>query len=155
MAQGNETSAIYLDVFTNHYGTLVETLPVKLLAAKFVSAKIIKFSDKDEILKGDTAEEKTHRFLQHIVNPLKSGNSETFLKMLVVTEKHGGQYVYFAQNTRRDLSKRETSRETIIAASEDNPDNPGVIASEIEAQGSLYWFSILCKVRIYAGYICN
>ena len=66
MVKGNEKSseksAIYLDIFTNHYGTLVEALPVKSLAAKFVSAKIIEFSDQDEILKGDTAEENACRF---------------------------------------------------------------------------------------------
>ena len=139
MAEGNQTSAIHLEVFTDHYATLIETLPVKSLAAKFVSAKIIEFSDQDEILKGETPQDKARRFLQHIVNTLKSGNSETFLTMLDVIEKHGGQYAHLAHNIRRDLSKRETSRETTVAASEDNPDNSDVVTPESEAQGlSIY-----------------
>ena len=114
MAEGNQTSTIHLEVFTDHYATLIETLPVKSLAAKFVSAKIIQFSDQDEILKGETPQDKARRFLQHISNTLKSGNSEKFLTMLDVIEKRGGQYAYLAHNIRRDLSKCETSREKIL-----------------------------------------
>ena len=38
--KGKEKSEIYLDVFIDHYATLVDALPVKPLIAKFVSAKI-------------------------------------------------------------------------------------------------------------------
>ena len=137
MAQGKGKSPIYLEVFTEHYATLVETLPVKSLTSKFVSAKIIRFSEQEEILNGDTSEEKARRFLQYIVNPLKSGNSEAFLKMLDVIEKHGGQYAHLAHNIRRDLSKRDISREkTYTATGEDSPDISDMVTSESEAQGS-------------------
>ena len=137
MAEGKGKCPIYLEVFTEHYATLVEALPVKSLAGKFVSENIIGFSDKEEILKGDTSDEKARRFLQHIVNPLKSGNSETFLKMLDVIEKHGGQYTHLAHNIRRDLSERDISREkTVTATGEDSPDIPDIVTSESEAQGS-------------------
>ena len=148
MAKGNQKSAIHLEVFTDHYATLIETLPVKSLVAKFVSAKIIEFSDQDEILKGETPEDKARRFLQHIVNTLKSGNSETFLAMLDVIEKHGGQYAHLAHNIRKDLSKRESSRETTVAVSEDHPDNPDVVTPKSKAQGSSHWRSILV-VQLY------
>ena len=132
MAKGNQKCATYFEVFTDHYATLVEALPVKSLAAKFVSTKIITFSDQDDILKGDTAEERATRFLRHIATPLETGNSETFLKMLDVIDKYGGQYAYLAQNIRRDISKHKT----VVTNSEDHPDNPDVVVSpKNEVQG--------------------
>ena len=128
MAEIEEKSEVFFDVFTKHYATLIESLPVKSLIARFISAKIIKFSDQDEILKGDTSEEKARRFLQHVAIPLQSGNSETFRKMLDVIEKHGGQYAYLAKNIKTDLSKRGI----VISDSEDVPD--GVVAVP-ETQG--------------------
>ena len=63
MAVTKQKSAeVFLGVFTDHYTTLIETLPVKSLIARFVSAKIIKFSDDDKILKGDAEEEKARCF---------------------------------------------------------------------------------------------
>ena len=128
MAKSKEESQVYLEVFTDHYSTLVEALPVKSLIAKFVTAKIIKFSDQDDILKGDTTEEKARRFLQHVAIPLGTGNSETFFKMLNVVEKHGGQYAYLTKNIKVDL----LSRGIIISDNEDAPD--GVVS---ENKGTL------------------
>ena len=144
-SKGNENSEIYLDVFIDHYATLVDALPVKSLVAKFVSAKIIKFSDEEEILKGETTEDRGIRFLRHIATPLETGNSETFLKMLDVIEKHGGQYAYLAQNIRRDISKRVTN----VPSSQDHPDNPDVVAlTKNEVQGMLHKLNINdCKYR--------
>ena len=132
MAVTKEKSAeVFLDVFTDHYATLIETLPVKSLIAKFVSAKIINFSDQNEILKGDTDEEKARRFLRHIVSPLETGNPETFRKMLSVVEEHGGAYAYLAKNIKVDLSKRGV----IMSDSEDVPD---AAVTENKSVGTLY-----------------
>ena len=133
MAKSEEDSAkICLDVFTEHYATLTEALPVKSLIAKFVSAKIIKFSDQDEIMKGDTAEEKARIFLRHIAKPLETLNCESLFKMLNVVEKHGGQYAYLAKNIKIDLVKCGV----VIPDSEDIPDG-------IKTPGTL---CVLCKI---------
>ena len=143
--KGKEKSEIYLDVFTDHFATLVDALPVKSLVAKFVSAKIITFSDLDEILKGETTDERGFRFLRHIGTHLETGNSETFLKMLDIIDKHGRQYAYLAQNIRRDISKRVAN----VPSSEDHPDNPDVVAlTKNEVQGMLHKLNINnCKYR--------
>ena len=133
MAKSEEDSAqICLDVFTDHYATLTEALPVKSLIAKFVTAKIIKFSDLDEIMKGDTAEEKARRFLQHISKPLVTRNCESLFKMLNVVEKHGGQYAYLAKNIKIDL----VNRGVVIPDSKDLPDG-------IKTPGTS---SVLCEI---------
>lgn len=106
MAGSKESAEVCLEVFTEHYATLVEALPVKSLSAKFVTAKLITFSDQDEILKGDDDEERARRFLRHISTPLGTGKFESFLTMLDVVEKHGGQYAYLAKDIKKDLSKR-------------------------------------------------
>ena len=101
MAESEDSVEICLDVFTDHYSTLTEALPVKSLIAKFVTAKIIKFSDQDEIMKGDTAEEKARLFLQHIAKPLGTRKCESLFKMINVVEKHGGQHAYLAKNIKK------------------------------------------------------
>ena len=124
MAKGNKKSReeICLDVFTDHYDTLTEGLPVKSLLPKFVKARVIRFSDEDEISKGETENERARRFLRHISTPLETGNIETFRKMLSVVEKHGGQYAYLAKNIKVDL----LNRGVIISDNEDAPD--GVVS---------------------------
>ena len=126
MAESEDSAEICLDVFTEHYSTLTEALPVKSLIAKFVTAKIIKFSDQDEIMKGDTAGEKARLFLQHIAKPLGTRKCESLFKMLNVVEKHGGQYAYLAKNIKKDLVKRGV----VIPDSKDLPDGiktPGML----------------------------
>ena len=129
MAKGKERTKeeICLDVFTDHYDALVGALPVKSLLSKFVSARVIGFPDKDEILKKETEEERAHIFLRHISTPLMTGNTDTFRKMLSVVEKHGGQYAYLAKKIKVDL----LDRGVIISDNEDAPD--GVVS---ESQGT-------------------
>jgi len=131
MAENEDSAEICLDVFTEHYSTLTEALPVKSLIAKFITAKIIKFADQDEIMKGGTAAEMARLFLQHIVKPLETRNCESLFKMLDVVEKHGGQYAYLAINIKKDLVKRGV----VIPDSKDLPDG-------IKTQGML---GILCE----------
>ena len=105
MAKGNKKSKeeICLDVFIDHYDALIEELPVKSLLSKFVIARIVGFSDADEVSKGETENERARKFIRHIYIPLETGNIETFRKMLSVIEKHGGQYAYLAKNIKVDL----------------------------------------------------
>ena len=138
MAESEDFAEICLDVLTNHYATLTEALPVKSLIAQFVSAKIIKFSDQDEIMKGDTAAEKARIFLQHITRPLETQNCESLFKMLDVVEKHGGQYAYLSTNIKLDLNKRGV----IISESKDIPDR-------IKIQGTL---NVFCENLVLYGF---
>ena len=121
MAKSKETTTegICLDVFTDHYDNLIEALPVKSLLSKFLKARIIRFSDQDEVLKEETDKERARLFLRHVSLPLETGNTDTFRKMLSVVEKHGGQYAYLAKNIKVDLLKR------------------GVIISDNEDKGTL------------------
>ena len=130
MAKGKDktTEDICLEVFTDHYDALIEALPVKSLLSKFVTARVIRFNDQDEIVKGETEKERARIFLRHISSPLETGNTDTFRKMLSVVEKHGGQYAYLAKNIKVDLLKRGV----IISDSEDAPD--GVVS---ESKGTL------------------
>lgn len=143
----DKPTEVYLDVFTEHYYVLVEALPVKSLIAKFVSAKIIKFSDQDEILKGNTADEQARRFLRHISTPLESGKSETFCKMLDVVEKHGGQYAYLAKDIKKDILKRGID----MPGSEDVPDGTSKQAQGVLCDRcSVYCVDRkLCSVGLY------
>jgi len=132
MVESKEYTEVLLDVFIEHYSTLIEALPVKSLIPKFLSARIITFSDQDDILKGDTPEEKALRFLRHIATPLTTGNAETFCKMLNVIEKHGGQYAYLAKNIKTDLMNYEETK-------------------QIMGQGTLYQFVRTIKGSIIAS----
>ena len=91
-------------------------------------ARIIRFSDRDEVLKEETDMEKAPLFLRHVIIPLETGNTDKFCKMLSVVEKHGGQYAYLAKNIKVDLLKCGIT----ISDNEDAPD--GVVS---ENKGTL------------------
>ena len=109
VAEDDSTAEVCLKVFTEHYPKLIDALPVEMLMAKFVSAKIVKFAEQDAILAANTQQEKARRFLQFVAVPLESSKkTHTFRSMLKVVEEHGGAYAYLAKDIYKDLLKERS-----------------------------------------------
>jgi len=121
-----------LEVFTEHYSTLMDALPVETLIAKFVSAKVVTFAQQDAILAKETPQEKTRTFLRHIVTHLETSKIHTFQNMLEVVEEHGGSYSYLARDVYKDLLARSIN----LKASKDETDS----SSSASSKGTFTFF---------------
>lgn len=113
--------------FTEHYDKLVGALPIVSLLPKFISKRIITFSQQDQILAGETNSDKTRRFLEHITNHFSTGNTYDFYKFLEVVETHGGQYKYLATNIQRSI---EQYREQKKSKEDENVSYPAQVVDE-------------------------
>lgn len=98
--------------FTEHYDRLTGALPIVKLLPKFISKRIITFSEQDKILAGETDSDKTKRFLEHITRHFNAGNTYTFYKFLEVLESHGGQYAYLATDIQKSIEEHKTKPQT-------------------------------------------
>lgn len=100
------------EAFYEHYDRLTGALPIVKLLPKFISKRIITFSEQDKILAGETDFEKTKRFLKHITNHFSTGNTYNFYKFLEVVENHGGQYSYLATDIQATIvNKQQENKE--------------------------------------------
>ena len=91
--------------FVEHYDRLTGALPIVKLLPKFISKRIISFSEQEKILAGETDFDKRKRFLEHITNHFSSGNTYTFYKFVEVLEAHGGPYSYLATDIQKSLEQ--------------------------------------------------
>lgn len=91
--------------WTEHYERLMAALPIVKLLPKFISKRIITFSEQDRILAGEIESDKRERFLKHITNHLTTGNTHSFYKFLDVVEAHGGSYSYLATDIKKTLEQ--------------------------------------------------
>ena len=98
--------------FTEHYDRLTGALPIVKLLPKFISKRIITFSEQDKILAGETDSDKTKRFLEHIEKHFNGGNTYVFYKFLEVVELHGGQYAYLATEIKKSIEEHKTQQQT-------------------------------------------
>ena len=89
--------------FVEHYAGLTGALPIVKLLPKFISKRIISFSEQEKILAGETEFDKRKRFLDHITAHFNTGNKYTFYKFLEVLEAHGGSYSYLATDIQKSL----------------------------------------------------
>ena len=103
--------------FIEHYDRLTGALPIVKLLPKFISKRIITFSEQDKILAGETDSDKTKRFLEHITKHFNAGNTYTFYKFLEVVESHGGQYSYLAADIQKTIEQQKTKQQ---AANKEN-----------------------------------
>ena len=97
--------------FIEHYDRLTGALPIVKLLPKFISKRIITFSEQDKILAGETDSDKTKRFLEHITKHFSAGNTYTFYKFLEVVESHGGQYAYLAADIQKTIEQQKTKQQ--------------------------------------------
>ena len=97
--------------FIEHYDRLTGALPIVKLLPKFISKRIITFSEQDKILAGETDSDKTKRFLEHITRHFNAGNTHTFYKFLEVVESHGGQYAYLAADIQKAIEQQKTKQQ--------------------------------------------
>ena len=100
------------EAFIEHYDRLTGALPIVKLLPKFISKRIITFSEQDKILAGETDHDKTKRFLEHIAKHLNAGHTYTFYKFLEVVESHGGQYAYLATDIQKSIEEYKTKQQT-------------------------------------------
>ena len=100
------------EAFIEHYDRLTGALPIIKLLPKFISKRIITFSEQDKILAGETDSDKTKRFLEHITRHFNAGNTYTFYKFLEVLESHGGQYAYLATDIQKSIEEHKTKPQT-------------------------------------------
>ena len=91
--------------FVKHYDRLTGALPIVKLLPKFISKRIISFSEQEKILAGETDFDKRKRFLDHITTHFNTGNTYTFYKFLEVLEAHGGPYTYLATDMKKTLEE--------------------------------------------------
>ena len=89
--------------FIEHYDGLTGALPIVKLLPKFISKRIVSFSEQEKILAGETEFEKRKRFLEHITAHFNTGNKYTFYKFLEVLEAHGGPYSYLATDIQKSV----------------------------------------------------
>ena len=83
-----------LNVFTNHYARLCDTLTdIDSLLPHFVVEKVITINDVDEIntIVPSTKKLKVQKLMTHISGPLTAGNTEVFYTMLRIMEDYGHQ----------------------------------------------------------------
>ena len=99
------------EAFIEHYDRLTGALPIIQLLPKFISKRIITFSEQDKILAGETDSDKTKRFLEHITRHFNGGNTYTFYKFLEVVESHGGQYAYLATDIQKSIEEHKTKQQ--------------------------------------------
>ena len=79
-------------VFTQHYSKLCDTLTdIRNLLPHFVTEKIIKSDDEEEISALTTSSQKVQKLLRHISGPLKAGHTRGFYTMLKIMEIYGTQ----------------------------------------------------------------
>ena len=100
------------EAFIEHYDRLRGALPIIQLLPKFISKRIITFSEQDKILAGETDSDKTKRFLEHITRHFNGGKTYTFYKFLEVLESHGGQYAYLATDIQKSIEEHKTKPQT-------------------------------------------
>ena len=91
--------------FIEHYDRLTGALPIVKLLPKFISKRIISFSEQEKILAGETDFDKRKRFLDHITTHFSAGKTYTFYKFLEVLEMHGSAYSYLATDIQKTLEQ--------------------------------------------------
>ena len=106
------------EALSDCYSSLTAALPIRNLLPKFISGKIIKFCDQDQIMAGETDEDKRIRFLKHITDQLSSGNTDSFHKFLEILKKHGGSYSYLATDIEKRLNELQGATITTVADTE-------------------------------------
>ena len=78
-----------LEVFTKHYASLINVLPIKNLSKYFVSEGIISFEDDEAIQQARGQSEASSLVLRKIATSLKIGQAKSFDTFLSIMERHG------------------------------------------------------------------
>ena len=76
-------------MFTTHYASLINVLPIKSLSKYFVSEGIISFEDDEAIQQISVQSEATALVLRKIASSLKIGQSKSFDTFLSIMKRHG------------------------------------------------------------------
>lgn len=76
-------------MFTKHYASLINVLPIKNLSKYFVSEGIISFEDDEIIQQISVQSEATSLVLRKIATSLKIGQPKSFDTFLSIMEKYG------------------------------------------------------------------
>lgn len=93
------------EVFTTFYNKLVNILPVKNIAYKLISSKIITYDDEEEIRSITRSKEKASFVLRKIALPLEVGHTQSFYKLLAILEEYGGDAVILSTEIKNELQK--------------------------------------------------
>ena len=102
-----------LEVFTNHYSKLQNTLPVKNLSGRFVSERIISFEEEQIIQQTVGQSQAASIVLRKIANSLQAGQKRNFVKLLIIMKDHGGlSCEELANQMREELSENTTGTVT-------------------------------------------
>ena len=98
-------TSIELDVFTNHFSELCDSLTdIDRLLPHLVAENVIKHEDLQEINAIVLSAKKVEKLLTHISGPLKAGNTEGFYIMLKIMGQRGHQATQkLANQIRRSL----------------------------------------------------
>jgi len=91
-----------LDSITKHYHDLERALPVDALLGEFISSGVIDFYSLEVIQVELTETLRRRRFLRHIIEPLRTGNTEPFYKLIRILKGHR-TYSYLADMLEKEL----------------------------------------------------
>lgn len=119
--------------FVEHYDRLIGALPIVKLLPKFISKRIITFSEQEKILAGETDFDKSERFLKHIRNHFNAGNTYDFYKFLDMLETHGGAYSYLATDIHKTIEQRKQQEQS---KEEENVSHPTTVTDDDEDEAT-------------------
>jgi len=93
------------EIFTTYFNKLVNILPIQNVCHQLISSRIITVDDDEEIKGITRSKDKASFVLRKVARSLEVGLTQSFQKLLIIMEEHGGDAAILASEIKNELVK--------------------------------------------------